>query len=228
MPRGVSRAAGRRSGRNEDLFGGDGDPLAFEREAWKQGFVRIAGVDEAGRGPLAGPVVAAAVVLPEGVTIPGVTDSKLVPEQDRERLADIIEEQAVCSAVGLADVATIDAVNIYQAAILAMERAVQALTHPPDYLIIDALSLPGIALPQKPLVKGDRRSHSVAAASIIAKVARDRIMCELHDRYPQYNFRKHKGYGTKEHLELIREHGTCEAHRKSFGPVARSLAERGR
>jgi len=164
------------------------------------------------------------VALPDGLVIPGLTDSKQVPEQERERLFEVIREQAVCFGVGIVDERTIDEVNILQATIIAMERALALLSPKPDYLLLDALTLPRVPLPQKPLIKGDCRSHSIAAASILAKVTRDRMMLELHEKYPRYNFQKHKGYGTKEHLALIREHGPCEAHRKTFNPVARMLA----
>jgi len=215
-----STSAGR-----DDLFGGkiSFDPLSFEGCARRAGYTRIAGLDEAGRGPLAGPVVAAAVVLPEGLLIPGLTDSKQVPEQERERLFEVIHAQAVCCGIGVADEQTIDDVNILQATIIAMERALQGINPQPDYLLLDAITLPRVSIPQKPIIKGDCLSHSIAAASILAKVTRDRIMRELHGRFPQYNFQKHKGYGTKEHLLLIREHGPCEAHRKTFNPVARML-----
>jgi ribonuclease HII len=201
------------------------DPLSFERSARASGYVCIAGLDEAGRGPLAGPVVAAAVVLPEGLLIPGLTDSKQVLEAERERLFDVIREQSICFGVGIADERTIERVNILQATIIAMERAIEALSLRPDYLLLDAITLPRVALPQKPLIKGDVRSHSIAAASILAKVTRDRMMLELHEQHPLYNFKHHKGYGTKEHLEALAKHGPCDAHRKTFNPVARMLAE---
>jgi ribonuclease HII len=212
-----------RPDRNDDLFGGElvCDPLYFERCAREAGYACIAGLDEAGRGPLAGPVVAAAVVLPDGLLIPGLTDSKQVSERDRDSLFDLVREQAKCFGIGIADERTIDAVNIYQATIIAMERALGALVPQPDYLLLDAITLSRVPLPQKPLIKGDCRSHSIAAASILAKVTRDRMMIELHDLYPQYNFRKHKGYGTREHLEALKKHGPCDAHRKTFNPVAR-------
>jgi ribonuclease HII len=210
---------------NNDLFDGElkCDPLFFERSARSSGYRRIAGLDEAGRGPLAGPVVAAVVVLPDHLLIPGLTDSKQVAEQDRNRLFEIIRIQAVSYGIGIVDEQTIDVLNILQATILAMKQALQALDPQPDYLLLDAITLPRVPLPQKPLIKGDSRSHSIAAASILAKVTRDRIMLKLHEKYPHYNFQKHKGYGTKEHLALLREHGPCDAHRKSFGPVARML-----
>jgi len=224
MPRGRPRPEGPHPGTSQDMFGElVCDPLSFERSARSSGYTCIAGLDEAGRGPLAGPVVAAAVVLPDGLLIPQLTDSKQVAEQERDRLFEVIRTQAICYGIGIVDERTIDSVNILQATILAMKQALRALDPQPDYLLLDALTLPGVALPQKPLIKGDCRSHSIAAASILAKVTRDRIMLELHAQYPLYNFQKHKGYGTKEHLLLLREHGPCDAHRKSFGPVTRML-----
>ena len=221
MPRGRSRP-GAHPVKTGDLFGSEleCDPLFFEARARASGFTCIAGLDEAGRGPLAGPVVAAAVVLPDGLLIPGLTDSKQVPQHERERLFEVIRTEAVCYGVGIADEQTIDLVNILQATIIAMERALQTLNPQPDYLLLDAISLPRVPLPQKPIIKGDCRSHTIAAASILAKVTRDRMMQELHQKYPHYNFQKHKGYGTKEHLLLLRKHGPCDAHRKTFNPVA--------
>jgi ribonuclease HII len=225
MPRGRSRSREAHPKRTDDLFGDEleCDPLYFERSSREAGYQRIAGLDEVGRGPLAGPVVAAAVVLPVGLLIPGLTDSKQVPEEERERLFDVIRAGAVCYGVGIADERTIDLVNILQATIIAMERALQALNPQPDYLLLDAIFLPRVRLPQKSLIKGDFRSHSIASASILAKVTRDRIMLELHKKYPRYNFQKHTGYGTREHLLLLQEHGPCDAHRKSFHPVSRML-----
>ncbi len=225
MPRSRPRKREAHPDRTADLFGSElkCDPLSFERSLRKDGYRCVAGLDEAGRGPLAGPVVAAAVVLPAGLLIPGLTDSKQVPEQERERLFEVIRAQAVCYGVGIADERTIDLVNILQATIIAMGRALQALNPQPDYLLLDAITLPSIPLPQKSLIKGDCRSHSIAAASILAKVTRDRIMLELHKKYPHYNFQNHKGYGTEEHLMLLREHGPCDAHRKTFNPVSRML-----
>lgn len=225
MPRGRSCLRVPPPGRTDDLFSDvpADDPLFFERLARADGYVCIAGLDEAGRGPLAGAVVAAAVVLPEGLLIPGLTDSKQVSERSRERLFDEIRSQAVCFGIGVADERTIEEVNILQATIIAMERALRNLSPRPDYLLLDALTLPRVPLPQNPLIKGDCRSHSIAAASILAKVTRDRMMRDLHTKYPQYNFQKHKGYGTKEHLRLLGEHGPCEAHRRTFNPLASML-----
>ncbi len=209
----------------DDLFGDQVlcDPLSFERSACSSGYRFVAGLDEAGRGPLAGPVVAAAVVLPRGLLIPGLTDSKQVPEADREQLFDVIRQQAVCFGIGIVDERTIDDVNILQATVIAMEKALAELSPQPDYLLLDAITLPRVRLPQKPIIQGDCRSHSIAAASILAKVTRDRLMVELHAKYPQYNFHKHKGYCTREHMDLLRQHGPCDVHRKSFSPVAEML-----
>ncbi len=223
MPRGSSRPRDTSSGSTDDLFDLERDQHSFERGARSSGYLRIAGLDEAGRGPLAGPVVAAAVVLPADLFIPGVTDSKQVPEPERERLYDEIRRQALCFGIGIVDERTIDEVNIYQATIIAMERALQALSPQPDYLLLDAMTLPRVSIPQKSLIKGDCRSHSIAAASILAKVTRDRLMRDLHEKFPQYNFEKHKGYGTKEHVALIQKYGPCDAHRRSFNPVAAML-----
>lgn len=225
MPRGRPSRGEPHPDRIDDLFSNElaCDPLSFERSARASGFTCIAGLDEAGRGPLAGPVVAAAVVLPDGLLIPGLTDSKQVTEQERERLFDVIREQSICYGIGIVDERTIDNVNILQATVIAMERALESLLPRPDYLLIDALTLPRVSIPQNPLIKGDYRSHSISAASILAKVSRDRLMLELHEKFPQYNFQKHKGYGTREHLSLLRKHGPCEAHRRSFYPVAQML-----
>jgi ribonuclease HII len=222
MPRERIRLRDQHSEGTDDLFSAEPtcDPLYFERSARKDGYTCIAGLDEAGRGPLAGPVVAAAVVLPDDLFIPGLTDSKQVSEPKREKLFDRIQSLAICFGIGIADERTIDKVNIYQATIIAMERALQSLVPPPDYLLLDAITLSRISLPQKPLIKGDCRSHSIAAASILAKVTRDRMMLDLHEKFPHYHFHKHKGYGTKEHLLLLRKYGPCDAHRRSFHPVA--------
>jgi ribonuclease HII len=200
------------------------DPLQFERTVRAEGYVRVAGLDEAGRGPLAGPVVAAAVVLRDGHLIMGVTDSKQLTEQQRERLFQSIIEQSAAYAIGIVDERTIEEINIREASLLAMERAVASLSPPPDFLLIDGnAQLRQCAIPQRTIVKGDCLSHSIAAASILAKVTRDRMMRVLDDRFPQYRFRKHKGYGTAEHLALLREHGPCEAHRRTFEPIASML-----
>lgn len=223
MPDGSRRRRNSSTGRTDDLFDIKCDPFSFERDARSSGYRCIAGFDEAGRGPLAGPVVAAAVVLPPDLVIAGLTDSKLVPEPERERLYNIICSQAVTYGIGIADERTIDEVNIYQASIIAMERALQCLSPQPDYLLLDAITLPRVRIPQNSIIKGDLRSHSIGAASILAKVTRDRLMCELDRKYPQYNFKKHKGYATEEHLMLLQQFGPCEVHRRSFAPVSELL-----
>ncbi len=198
-----------------------GDLLVFEREALSEGFTRIAGVDEAGRGPLAGNVVAGAVVLPEGVTIKGLTDSKKLSEASRERLFPIIHEVALAVGVGEATPAEIDRINILQATRLAMRRAVDALGAAPGLLLIDGnktIDWPG---DQKTIVKGDAQSLSIAAASVIAKVTRDRQLMRMAEAYPAYGFEKHKGYPTRDHLEAIATHGPTPHHRMTFRGVRR-------
>jgi ribonuclease HII len=197
----------------------------FESEARWRGYRRVAGLDEAGRGPLAGPVVAAAVILPRRCVLDGLNDSKLVPEPERERLFEAISERALGIGIGVASEREIDTLNILEATKLAMSRAIQALAPLPDFLLIDALFLPAVPLPQRPIIKGDGLSLSIAAASIMAKVTRDRLMREYHDRYPQYNFSSHKGYCTPEHLRLLEEHGPCEIHRRHFRPVLQTGLE---
>jgi ribonuclease HII len=197
----------------------------FEREARECGYEAIAGLDEAGRGPLAGPVVAAVVMLPVRCRLPGLNDSKVVPASDRDRLHDLIRKRAVAVGIGSATEREIDVLNILEATRLAMRRAIHALPRIPDFLLLDAITLPGIRLPQRPIIKGDGFSVSIAAASIMAKVTRDRLMTEYDRRYPRYNFGGHKGYATPEHLRLLAQHGPCEAHRHSFRPVAHSSEE---
>lgn len=196
-----------------------GPTQEFERVAWLCGYRRVAGLDEAGRGPLAGPVVAAAVILPTRCRLLGINDSKQLPAKDREQVYAAILEQAVGVGVGSADVAEIDQLNILEATRLAMRRAVDQLTLPPDYLLIDAVVLPGFKVPTRPIIKGDSLSVSIAAASIIAKVTRDRLMARYHEIFPEYGFLFHKGYGTTEHLERLARHGPCSIHRRTFAPV---------
>ncbi len=189
----------------------------FEKAAVNSGFSCICGVDEAGRGPLAGPVCAAAVILPEGAVIEGLDDSKKLTEKKRERLYDIIKQTAVAYSVGYGTLEEIETVNILEATYLAMNRAIEGLSVKPDFALIDGNRVPrGIKIPCETIVKGDSKSMSVAAASVLAKVTRDRLMLEYDKKYPEYNFKKHKGYGTKEHTELIKQYGPCEIHRLSF------------
>lgn len=191
--------------------------LNFERVLWKAGVERIAGVDESGVGPLAGPVVAAAVVFPPDVGLPGIDDSKkIVDPGRREELAESIRSAATGWSVGVADVAEIDRLNVYHAAILAMRRAVEGLAEPPEHVLLDAREIDGLGIPQNRFERGDGINYSIAAASIVAKTHRDRLMRELDRRYPEYGFARHKGYGTAEHQEAIRSHGPCPIHRTSF------------
>jgi ribonuclease HII len=195
------------------------DTLAFEHRARSRGFRLIAGIDEAGRGALAGPVVAAAVILPAGARINGVDDSKKLSPKQREELFDIITAQALRIGVGMAAASVIDRVNILQATRLAMQEAVGKLSPPPDYLLIDGITTIASPFPQKTVIKGDSLSLSIAAASIIAKVTRDRLMRELDQKYPGYGFAGHKGYGSAGHLEAIRLLGPSPIHRMTFGGV---------
>lgn len=189
----------------------------FEKAAVNSGFSCICGVDEAGRGPLAGPVCAAAVILPAGAAIEGLDDSKKLTEKKRERLYDIIKQTAVAYSVAYGTLEEIETVNILEATYLAMNRAIEGLTVKPDFALIDGNRVPrGIKIPCETIVKGDSKSMSVAAASVLAKVTRDRLMLEYDKKYPEYNFKKHKGYGTKEHTELIKQYGPCEIHRLLF------------
>ena len=189
----------------------------YEKLAAEAGYKFICGVDEAGRGPLAGPVFAAAVILPMDCEIEGLNDSKKLSEKKREALFDVIKEKAIAYSVASASVDEIEEFNILKATYLAMNRAILGLHIAPDFAIIDGNRIPDNA-PTKceALIKGDFKSMSVAAASILAKVSRDRLLVEYDQKYPQYNFKKHKGYGTKEHYEAINKHGICEIHRKSF------------
>jgi ribonuclease HII len=179
----------------------------------------VAGVDEVGMGPLAGPVVAAAVVLPERPELPGLDDSKRLGPPARERLARAIRAQALALGVGVVPPGEVDRLNVYRAGVEAMRRAVLALRPAPDHLLVDGRRIPGLALPQTPLVGGDRRDGSIAAASIVAKVYRDRLMLRLERRHPGYGFGAHKGYATRAHLEALRRLGPSPAHRRSFAPV---------
>ncbi len=192
------------------------DWLHFENEARAKGFRHICGVDEAGRGPLAGPVCAAAVILPEGCIIEGVNDSKKLTEKKRDALFDVIIEQAVSCSVAFGTVEEIERDNILQTTMNTMKRAVEGLSVKADYAMIDGNRLPPLDIPAEYVVKGDARSMSIAAASILAKVSRDRLMLEYAKKYPEYCFEKHKGYGTKLHIEKILEYGETPIHRKSF------------
>lgn len=192
------------------------DWLNYEKEAYANGYCAVCGVDEAGRGPLAGPVCAAAVILPQDCIIEGVNDSKKLSEKKREALFDVIWGTAVAASVGWASVEEIEEINILNAAMLAMKRAVEGLKPAADFALIDGNKTPPLVIPAQAIIKGDALSMSVAAASILAKVSRDRLMLKLAKEYPQYAFEKHKGYGTKLHMEKIREYGPSPIHRMSF------------
>ncbi len=186
----------------------------------------IAGVDEAGRGPLAGPVVAAAVILDPARPIAGLADSKALTAARREVLFAQIQAQALCFCIAQANREEIDRLNILQATLLAMQRAVQGLATTPARVLVDGNRLPVLAIPSEAIVKGDAKVAAISAASILAKVTRDRWCAQLHSRFPQYGFERHKGYGTAEHLAALAEHGACAEHRRSFAPVARVLEGR--
>jgi ribonuclease HII len=210
------RAARRESRRLERLF-------ALRRQLLRAGARAVAGVDEVGVGPLAGPVVACAVVLPERVDLPGLDDSKRLTPAARERLAVRIREQAVTFALGSLAPEEVDALNVRRASLEAMRRAVMQLGVVPDHVLVDARTIPGLAAPQTALVHGDAVDGSIAAASIVAKVHRDAFMVQLHERYPGYGFARHKGYPTRDHLAALRRLGPSPVHRRSFAPVAELL-----
>ena len=192
------------------------DLHSFEKKYWQSGVQYIAGVDEAGRGPLAGPVVASAVIFEKGILIEGVNDSKKLTEKKREELFHYIHEQAVAVGIGIVSHEVIDRINILQASFLAMNKAIETLKIKPQQLLVDGNFFRHENYPVENIIRGDALSHSIAAASIIAKVTRDSLMRELHEQYPQYGFAKHKGYGTKAHIEAIRIHGYSPIHRRSF------------
>jgi ribonuclease HII len=194
--------------------------LVFESEARQKGYTLVAGIDEAGRGPLAGPVVAAACVIPDGILIPGINDSKQLTPQKRYALFEHITSDARISyGVGMVHAKEIDRINILQATIQAMLQAVAKLLVAPHYLLVDGLKLPHPSIPSQKIVQGDAKSYCIAAASIIAKELRDRHMQEEHLKWPEYGFDRHKGYGTPEHLEALAKHGPCPIHRHSFAPI---------
>jgi ribonuclease HII len=198
--------------------------LGFEKHLWSRGTTLVAGIDEAGRGPLAGPVVAAAAILPTDFSLPGLNDSKQLTEKVRNALFEVLigSGKLVCYAVGVAEPAEIDRLNILRASILAMHRAVTALSVQPEHLLIDGLPVSSFSQSQTAIVGGDAKSMSIAAASVIAKVTRDRMMEQWHGEYPQYKFDQNKGYGTAAHLESLQIHGPCPIHRRSFAPVTQT------
>ncbi|WP_368292737.1 ribonuclease HII [Dehalobacter sp. TBBPA1] len=201
-----------------------GKLLEIEKGLFAEGYSRIAGIDEAGRGPLAGPVIAAACILPREFELPGLNDSKKLSEKKRRNLAEEIKKQAVAFALGSATPGEIDLLNILRATKLAMIRALENLKINPDYVIIDGRDMLNIDTAQKAIIGGDGLSASIAAASILAKVTRDALMDEMHQIYPEYHFDQHKGYGTKLHMEVINRFGPCPIHRQSFSPIKEIIA----
>ena len=189
---------------------------SFEKELMAEGYNIVCGIDEAGRGPLAGPVCAAAVILPIDTEIEGLNDSKKLSEKKRDALFDVVKEKALAWSIVMVDEKTIDEINILQATLLAMRRAVETLEIKPDAALIDGNQKPGLSVEERTVVKGDAKSMSIAAASILAKVSRDRFMLELDEKMPQYCFAKHKGYGTKLHYECLEEFGVSPVHRLTF------------
>ncbi len=195
----------------------------FEAPLWEQGLTLVAGCDEVGMAPLAGPVIAAAVILRPGARIRGVNDSKQLTPEERDALEPEIRAQCVAFGIGRAEVQEIDSINIYHAGLLALRRAVLALDPQPQHLLVDARRLQGLAMPQQPIIKGDAKSITIGAASIVAKVHRDRLMSQLDGEFPGYGFAAHKGYPTPEHLDALDRLGACALHRRSFAPVAKAL-----
>ena len=196
---------------------------AYERAAASEGRTIVAGVDEAGRGPLAGPVAVAAVILPQECYLARLNDSKKLSHTVREELFTQVTEQAISYHISLIDVETIDRINILQATRMGMYEAIASLSPVPQEVLIDAVELPNLSIPSQSIIKGDAKSASIAAASILAKVTRDRLMEAYDERYPNYGFAKHKGYGTREHIEAIQRYGICSLHRKSFEPIRSML-----
>ncbi len=194
------------------------DLYIYERELIKKGIKFIGGIDEVGRGPLVGPVVASCVILPLNYQLEGLTDSKKLSEKKREKFFDILVKDAISIGIGIIDEKIIDKVNIYEATKLAMKDAFDKMEVKPEHVLIDAMPL-ALPVPTTSIIKGDAKSLTIAAASVIAKVTRDRMMDELHKKYPQYNFKKNKGYPTKEHVEAINKYGIIKEHRKTYGPV---------
>lgn len=199
------------------------DLYKYEKELWNQGLNYVAGMDEVGRGPLIGPVVTACVILPKNFKLEGLTDSKKLTEKTREIFYDYIMEHALSVGIGMMDEKIIDEVNIYEATKLAMYQAVENSLIKPEYVLIDAMKLDKLSMPSTSIIKGDAKSISIAAASVIAKVTRDRMMIELDKKYPMYGFKSHKGYPTKKHVEAIEKYGLIDGYRKTFKPISTML-----
>ncbi len=201
------------------------DLYKYEKELWKQGIHLVAGMDEVGRGPLIGPVVTACVILPEDFVLEGLTDSKKLSEKKREEFYDYIINHAISIGIGMMSEKVIDEVNIYEATKLAMYQAVEKSKVKPEHVLIDAMKLDKLEMPSTSIIKGDAKSISIAAASVIAKVTRDRMMIELDKKYPMYGFKSHKGYPTKKHIEAIKEYGLIDGYRKTFKPISEMVKE---
>lgn len=201
------------------------DLYQYEKELWKNGINLIAGMDEVGRGPLIGPVVTACVILLKDFVLEGLTDSKKLSEKKREEFYDYIMEHAISVGIGMMDEKVIDEVNIYEATKLAMYQAVEKSKVKPEHVLIDAMKLDKLEMPSTSIIKGDAKSISIAAASVIAKVTRDRMMIELDKKYPMYGFKSHKGYPTKKHIEAIKEYGLIDGYRKTFKPISEMVKE---
>lgn len=199
------------------------DLYQYEKDLWANGIDYIGGIDEVGRGPLIGPVVTACVILPKDFILDGLTDSKKLSEKKREEYYDYIMEHALSVSVGMMDEKVIDEVNIYEATKLAMYQAVENSPIRPEHVLIDAMKLEKLEMPSTSIIKGDAKSISIAAASVIAKVTRDRMMIELDQKYPMYEFKSHKGYPTKKHIEAIEKYGLIEGYRKTFKPISTML-----
>lgn len=197
------------------------DNLKYEKDLYKEGYSLIAGIDEVGRGPLVGPVVTACVILPKNFKLEGLTDSKKLSEKKREYFFDIIMKEAISVGIGIIDNNVIDEVNIYEATKLAMYQAIDNSKIKPDFVLIDAMKLENLNIPSLSIIKGDLKSISISAASVIAKVTRDRMMYELDKKYPMYGFSRNKGYPTKEHVSAIEKYGIILEHRKTFNPVSK-------
>lgn len=202
------------------------DLYLYERMLWEEGITYVAGVDEVGRGPLVGPVVVACVILPHDFYLEGLTDSKKLNEKKREMFYDYIMKQALSVSIAMKDNHIIDQVNIYEATKLAMYEAIEKSKIKPEHVLIDAMKLEKLDMPSTSIIKGDAKSVSIAAASVIAKVTRDHMMYELDQKYPQYGFRKHKGYPTKYHIEQLKTYGVLEEYRKTFHPVCDLILEK--
>lgn len=202
------------------------DLYKYEKELYQKGIQYIAGVDEVGRGPLVGPVVTACVILPKDFHLEGLTDSKKLSEKKRELFYDYIMEHALSVSIGMMSEKVIDQINIYEATKLAMYQAIENAKIKPEHVLIDAMKLEKLEMPSTSIIKGDAKSISIAAASVVAKVTRDRMMVELDQKYPMYGFQKHKGYPTKAHVEAIQKYGIIEEHRKTFRPVSTYLTQK--